>query len=870
MTLEKNPNAVEIRAVAPSAAPTEVELSVSVENGSLAGDASTITVPAGARESAWVGVTRTAGTTGAVTADIDLTSQPTLPSGHQGYAFVKSASDLPLTVLRGGPGAPDAPTVSAASSSSLTVMWSAPADGGSAITDYDVRYRVGASGDWTDGGHDGTATTATLTGLASGTTYEVQVRATNDVGPGAWSDWGSGATDGQAVSAPTGLAASRGNMQVTLTWIAPAADAGIARHEYRFKTTGDYPAAWTEIDDSALGGLHEDWVVVTGLTNDVAYTFQLRAVNAGGDASAAEEADPATPSSGVCGRTEQVRGEIVAAIDAVSDCADVTTAQLAGVTYLSLSSDGIKSLQPDDFSGLTALGSLDLSNNELSSLPAGVFSDLTAVDELNLSGNELSSLPAGMFSGLTAVVTLNLSGNELNSLPDNVFSDLTALESLDLYDNKLTSLPNGVFSGLTALNTLYLDGNAEDPLPLAVTLEKNPNAVEIRAVAPSAAPTEVELSVSVENGSLAGDVSTITVPAGARESAWVGVTRTDGTTGAVTVDIDLTTQPSLPSNHQGYDFVKSASDLPLTVLRGAPGAPGAPDAPTVSAASSSSVTVMWSAPADGGSAITDYDVRYRVGASGDWTDGGHDGTATTATLSGLGSGTTYEVQVRATNNHGAGAWSPSGSGATGGQAVSAPQGLAASRGNGQVTLTWDAPAADADIARHEYRFKTTGDYPAAWTAIADSAPGGAHEDWFVVTGRTNGVAYTFQLRAVNAGGDASAAEEADPATPSSGVCGRTEQVREEIVFAIDAVSDCADVMTTQLAGVTDLYLGNAVIKSLQPGDFSDLTALESLDLSNNELSSLPGRRVLRPDRAGRTQSVRQRAQLAARQPSSTA
>ncbi len=607
-------------------------------------------------------------------------------------------------------------------------------------------------------------------------------------------------------AAPTGFAASNGNEQVTLTWDAPAEDADIARHEYRFRTTGVYPAAWTEINDSAPGGLHEDWVVVTDLTNDVAYTFELRTVNAGGDASTAVEAGPVTPKDGVCGRTEQVRDAIVDTIANVSDCADVTTTQLAGVTVLDLSVAGIKSLHPGDFSeltaltelslhnselsslpdgvfsgltaletlslhnnelsslpdgvfsgltaletlslhnselsslpdgvfsgltaltrlnlrdndfsslpdgvfsgltaltsltlggndlsslpdgvfsgltalaalhlndndfsslpdgvfsGLTALASLNLSSNDFSSLPDGVFSRLTALTRLDLRNNDLSSLPDGVFSGLTALLTLYLHNNELSSLPDGVFSGLTALTTLNLGGNDLSSLPDGVFSGLTALQYLYLDRNAVDPLALAVTLEKNPDAVEIRAVVPAAAPFAVPLSVSVANGGLAGDVSTLTVPIGARESAWVGVTRTDGTTGAVTADIDLmTTEQNLPSSHQGYAFVKSATDLPLRVLDAAPAAPAAP---SVSAASSSSLTVIWLAPDNAGPAITDYDVQYRAGTSGSWTDAGYNGTATTATLTGLSENTSYQVQVRATSDEGTGAWSDAGTGAT--------------------------------------------------------------------------------------------------------------------------------------------------------------------------------------------------------------
>ncbi len=93
------------------------------------------------------------------------------------------------------PGKPGAPTVSAASATSLGVNWSAPSNAGPAITDYDVRYRAGNSGGWTDGSYNGTATTATLTGLSENTSYQVQVRATNAEGTGAWSDSGSRSTD---------------------------------------------------------------------------------------------------------------------------------------------------------------------------------------------------------------------------------------------------------------------------------------------------------------------------------------------------------------------------------------------------------------------------------------------------------------------------------------------------------------------------------------------------------------------------------------------------------------------------------------------------------------------------------------------------
>ena len=86
---------------------------------------------------------------------------------------------------------------------SVTVSWSAPAAGrGSAPTSYDLRYilteadeTVNANwtvveGIWkTDGGN----LRYQLTGLSSGSQYDVQVRAVNDAGPGAWSNTLTGA-----------------------------------------------------------------------------------------------------------------------------------------------------------------------------------------------------------------------------------------------------------------------------------------------------------------------------------------------------------------------------------------------------------------------------------------------------------------------------------------------------------------------------------------------------------------------------------------------------------------------------------------------------------------------------------------------------
>ena len=99
------------------------------------------------------------------------------------------------------PGIPAAPSVSSASATSLNVSWTAPANAGPAITDYDYRHRVASpQGSWTEVTTTTiTALGATIAGLAENTEYDVQVRAANDDGEGAWSQPGSGSTGEAAV-----------------------------------------------------------------------------------------------------------------------------------------------------------------------------------------------------------------------------------------------------------------------------------------------------------------------------------------------------------------------------------------------------------------------------------------------------------------------------------------------------------------------------------------------------------------------------------------------------------------------------------------------------------------------------------------------
>ena len=89
------------------------------------------------------------------------------------------------------PNRPAAPVVSlTAGDGKLTASWSAPVNGGSTITGYDVEWRTAAQ-TWDEAATAGQSDTAAspheITGLTNDTGYTVRARAANDAGDGPWS-----------------------------------------------------------------------------------------------------------------------------------------------------------------------------------------------------------------------------------------------------------------------------------------------------------------------------------------------------------------------------------------------------------------------------------------------------------------------------------------------------------------------------------------------------------------------------------------------------------------------------------------------------------------------------------------------------------
>jgi hypothetical protein len=203
--------------------------------------------------------------------------------GNAAVRFVDSG--LATTVPPPAPTVPGAPTIGAATfgNASATVRWTAPStDGGSAITGYLVRV-LDSTGAQVDALRpaDATATSLVVTGLTNGTSYHVQVAATNTVGTGPNSAASTVVVPATVPGAPLIATAASGTAGGTVTatanWNAPTSNGGSAVTGYviralRISSTGTVLATTTSaVQPGSARGL-----TMTLQTGNYRFTVQAR------------------------------------------------------------------------------------------------------------------------------------------------------------------------------------------------------------------------------------------------------------------------------------------------------------------------------------------------------------------------------------------------------------------------------------------------------------------------------------------------------------------------------------------------------------------------------------------------------------------
>ena len=288
---------------------------------------------------------------------------------------------------------------------SLALSWTPPgADGGSAITAYDLRH-IESSADetveanwtvvdnvWTSGSGD---LSYELAGLSGGTQYEVQVRAVTNAGDGPWS--------ATAVSTPS-------------------------------------PA------DCNTGGAVPDAADNPGLVSDCEILLAMRDALRGTGTLDWSASNPITQWRGVTvgGRPTRVT-ELYFSYSGLNGVIPAEMGDLAKLEKLALTGNQLSGSIPAELGNLGNLKDLSLSFNRLSGRIPAALGNLSRLEVLWLESNQLTGEIPAELGNLSNMVWLWLNHNQLTGEIPAELGSLTQLEKLHLSGNQLTGcVPAGL------------------------------------------------------------------------------------------------------------------------------------------------------------------------------------------------------------------------------------------------------------------------------------------------------------------------------------------------------------------------------------------------------------------------------------------
>ena len=251
--------------------------------------------------------------------DYAASRQATVGAAAESYTITGLANDVEYTVrvfatsaAGNSPAGEDSATTAAAGTppaapgnvmlipynERLAVSWTEASGGNAVATGYTVRWKeTDAAGYAADNVAEGLGMDAreyTITGLANGTNYTVQVRATSAAGNGAWGEQTS--TPAPVPEAPGNVMVEPGNAQLVVRWTASSVnadsegnDVAVTNYKVQWKSGDeDYDESSRQFVATADATSH----TITGLANDpeTEYTVRVIATSISGSSPPSAEA----------------------------------------------------------------------------------------------------------------------------------------------------------------------------------------------------------------------------------------------------------------------------------------------------------------------------------------------------------------------------------------------------------------------------------------------------------------------------------------------------------------------------------------------------------------------------------------------------
>ncbi len=691
-----------------------------------------------------------------------------------------SSPVTPMTV-------PTAPTALSGvrGDSSVALTWTAPADnGGAAITDAVVEYRLTTSATWSTFAHAPTAASAiTVTGLTNGASYEFRVSAVNAAGSSPLSNVAGPLVPMTTASAPLNLVGTFGDTKVTLAWQTPASNGGGAISDYLIQyREARVGTPWTTVPHTASTATS---IVVTGLANGTPYFFRVAAVNPVGFGATAVTT-PITPMTipGAPAIVSATPGNASVALVWRAPGNDGGGAISNYIIEYKVDGPSITWTRfPRVASNATTANVTGLANG------TNYLFRVTAVNAAGIGPASNTSDPVMPVTVPTvpfAVVAIG--GDKQARLTWNAPASNGGLPILDYvleyraagaatwttFADGVSPLTSGTVTGLTNGVTYTFRVTAKNGFgSSAASAETSPVVVMGLPGVPSAPVATAGVRAEVHLG-------------------WTAPTETGGVALTdyrieyrKTTDVAWTSHPHTASPAAGivinglstgstYVFRVSAVN-PLGVgaasaISNAVTVIAAPTQPTnvVARAGDKVVNLSWTAPAtSNGSAIVDYVIEYRKSTDAAWIVYADSVTAaTTAVVANLLNGTTYAFRVTAKNGAGLSAPSVESTLVTPIGKAAGPTGLSGVASRGTVTLSWTAPTdtGGMPITSYvvQYRVNRAG---AAWVTAKWPAGVSPTATTAKVGGFVTRFGHLFRVAAVTSLGQGAWSAEAGPINP---------------------------------------------------------------------------------------------------------
>ena len=397
-----------------------------------------------------------------------------------------------------------------------------------------------------------------------------------------------------------------------------------------------------------------------------------------------------------------------------TDLSGEIPAELGGLTsllVLDLARNNLSGEIPAELGGLTSLWSLFLWGNKLSGEIPDELGDLTNLFDLDLAQNGLSGEIPAELGDLTNLETLYLNQNGLSGeIPDEL-GDLTNLLKLDLSQNELSGEIPAELGDLSSLQILYLRGN------------------ELSGTTPSWLVNLAELrELSLWSNQLTGTIPPEVAPAQDRAALLVLYRATDGANWTDSTNW-RSNEPLSEWHGVSTDGQGRIEELRLSAngLAGMIGAElGVLTRLTGLYLNDNELSGTIPPELENLRPLLQvFDIRNTRLCV----------TSGSALHTWLATIDDFRGAVCATRPPPRRPPSPPP------PRPDAPMNLLAEVGDGQVTLSWEAPEDDGGSAITDYEYRIDGE--GEWISI------GSTETTYTVTGLVNGTAYSFEVRAVN-------------------------------------------------------------------------------------------------------------------------